>query len=51
MKEASRESERLCFVHNTLKRAVPVITNINYNGKLIYSSTLGPERVVTEKSK
>ncbi len=43
IKQVAKESERLCFVHNTLKRAVPCITNIVMNGKLIYSTTSGPE--------
>lgn len=43
IKQVAKESERLCFVHNTLKRGVPVTTNITLNGKLIYSTTSGPE--------
>jgi len=46
IKQVAKESERLCFVHNTLKRAVPVITNIVMNGKLIHTTTSGPENNV-----
>jgi uncharacterized OsmC-like protein len=42
IKRVAKDSERYCFVHNTLKRAVPVITNVTLNGKLVYTSTLGP---------
>ena len=41
--EVAKEGERLCFAHNTLKRAVPVTTNIFYNGERILSTTSGPE--------
>jgi uncharacterized OsmC-like protein len=46
IKDVAQESERLCFVHNTLKRAVPITTNVMLNSKLVYSSTVGP----TDKS-
>jgi uncharacterized OsmC-like protein len=48
IKQVAKESERLCFVHNTLKRAVPCVTNIVMNGKLIYSDTIGPESVTSK---
>ena len=50
IKQVAKESERLCFVHNTLKRAVPCITNIVMNGKLIYSTTSGPESSANTES-
>ncbi len=46
VKEVARESERLCFVHNTLKRAVPVITNVSLNDKVVYTSKLGPDQTI-----
>ncbi len=45
VKQLAKESERLCFVHNTLKRAVPVITNVSLNDKIVYTSKLGPEEI------
>lgn len=32
-----RTAEGLCYVHNTLRRAVPIHTNVYMNGNLIYS--------------
>lgn len=40
---AAKEAERLCFVHNTLKLATPVVTNVSLNDKVVYTSKLGPE--------
>lgn len=42
IKEVAHESERLCFIHNTLKRAAPCLTNVSYNGKVVYTSNVGP---------
>lgn len=47
IKEVAKESERLCFVHNTLKRAVPVITNVMLNDKVVYTSNMGPSQTVS----
>jgi uncharacterized OsmC-like protein len=50
IREVARESERYCFVHNTLKRAVPVTTNVTLNGKLVYTSAMGPVEAKAEIS-
>lgn len=42
IKQVAQESERFCFVHNTLKRGVRCITNVSLNGRSIYSNTAGP---------
>ncbi len=42
IRQVAEESERLCFIHNTLKRAVPCTTNVSYNGKVVYTKTVGP---------
>ncbi|MDH2901358.1 MAG: OsmC family protein [archaeon] len=47
IKQVAKESERLCFVHNTLKRAVPVITNVMLNDKVVYTSKLGPKETIS----
>ncbi len=45
IRQVAKESERFCFAHNTLKRAVPVTTNVTLNGKLVYASTSDPEEM------
>ncbi|MHB8566334.1 MAG: OsmC-related (seleno)protein [Nitrososphaerales archaeon] len=36
------EAERRCFVHQTLKKAIPLTTNVFLNGVQVVSHTLGP---------
>jgi uncharacterized OsmC-like protein len=50
IKHVAKESERLCFVHNTLKRAVPVTTNVMLNSQVVYTSKLGPRKEEEEKA-
>ena len=38
-----KEAEGMCFVHQTLKRAVPLTSNISLNGSDITSHTVGPD--------
>jgi uncharacterized OsmC-like protein len=47
IKQVARESERLCFVHNTLKRAVPVTTHVKLNNQVIYTSELHPAEMIS----
>lgn len=46
IKKVAVEAERLCYVHNTLKRAVPVASTVSLNGKIVYSSTFGPAKQI-----
>jgi|GEM_PF-382141 uncharacterized OsmC-like protein len=43
IRRVAKDCERLCFVHNTLRRALPLTTNIELNGQAVYKSTVGPE--------
>ncbi|HUI86963.1 MAG TPA: OsmC family protein [Nitrososphaerales archaeon] len=36
------EAEGMCFVHQTLKRAIPITANISMNGADVTSHTVGP---------
>ena len=38
------EAESRCFVHNTLKKAIPLTSNVYLNGELITSHTIGPSQ-------
>lgn len=42
MKEFAREAEKLCFVHNTLKNALTLTTNIKMGEETVYSSKTTP---------
>ncbi|MHB8567755.1 MAG: OsmC-related (seleno)protein [Nitrososphaerales archaeon] len=37
------ESEKLCFVHQTLKDCIPLTSNVILNGTQLVSHSLGPE--------
>jgi uncharacterized OsmC-like protein len=36
------EAEGMCFVHQTLKRAIPLTANLSLNGEEVVSHTVGP---------
>jgi uncharacterized OsmC-like protein len=38
------ESEALCFVHQTLKKVIPLTSNLTFNGELLTTSALGPPK-------
>lgn len=40
--EVLHEAEGMCFVHQTLKRAIPITANISLNGTDVTSHTVGP---------
>lgn len=42
LEEMLHEAEGMCFVHQTLKRAIPLTSNINMNGADVTSHTLSP---------
>jgi len=42
--ELMHEAERRCFVHQTLKKALPLTTNVYLNGERVVSHTLGPNQ-------
>lgn len=42
LEELLKKGEDRCFVHNTLKKAIPLTTNISLNGKPLLSHTVGP---------
>ncbi|MGH2510623.1 MAG: OsmC-related (seleno)protein [Ktedonobacteraceae bacterium] len=37
------EAEEMCFVHQTLKDAIPITSNLSLNGTQIATHTLGPD--------
>lgn len=43
LKDLLYEGEKRCYVHQTLKKAIPLTTNLSLNGKLVTSHTLGPD--------
>jgi uncharacterized OsmC-like protein len=40
--ELLSEAEDMCFVHQTMKRAIPLTANISLNGNEVLSHTVGP---------
>jgi len=39
----AQEASARCFVENTLAKAIPVTTELHLNGKMIRTSTRGPQ--------
>jgi uncharacterized OsmC-like protein len=46
--ELLHDAESRCFVHQTLKKSLPLISNLSMNGTLLVTSTVGPDGAKSE---
>ena len=48
--ELLHEAQNRCFAHQSLKGVIPLTSNLNYNGTLLVSHTLGPESISSKSA-